>query len=133
MDGATPAADCANIKIFSLRNGRKVFEAIKDYQMPFNIITKTCIDQLEQPWFRFNGEVNYKFNRYASPPLGYCQLAWTWEEGASTWLNTFIVVERATYDVILGISGSQRHRTSSGGAFPTGIAPPSRGSPSNPA
>jgi hypothetical protein len=91
---------------------------MKDHQIQYNIITKACIEGLQQPWIRFNDDTKRRFDSRASP-LGCSELTWVWEDGSSTWLNKFIVVDNAPCEVILGAADCQKPRSSSGGLYPT--------------
>jgi hypothetical protein len=99
---------------------------MKDHRMPCSIITKACIEGLQQPWAPFNDDVKDKFDSNASP-LGFSELTWIWEDSSSTWRNTFIVVDNAPCEVILGSADCQKPRTSPGGLYPTFLGRQSKG------
>jgi hypothetical protein len=86
-------------------NKWKTHRAFSSRQMSYNVIERTCVEELKLSWTPSDHEINYDFSDHASPPLGQCELDWGWEEGSATITDTFLVVEEVKgtpYSVILG-------------------------------
>ena len=91
-------AESEEVDIEILDIGRrkyKNFTAVIVRQVACNIIERSCVEILRQPWTRSDGEISYDFGDYASPPLGQCELdmAGPWTRYSTTSLSAFIVVE----------------------------------------
>ena len=83
----------------------KKFSAVIIRRVTCNIIERSCVEALRQPWIRSNGGISYDFGDYASPPLGRCELdmAGSWSGCSTTSPSAFIVVEevKGTSDGII--------------------------------
>jgi hypothetical protein len=122
------AAQAVEIRIFSAAGSSQSLSAVTDPRIAHNVIRRTTINALGHKWTNISPNFEPDLCGTATRPVGSFELTWHMEGRSKSWPDTFLVVEEADCDVILGRAASQK--TTIGcykGGYPAAITKLSKG------